>query len=749
MKCSKTLTLLSILHFCCAAPYLAATSSSNLSLPSLQDFKNFNDQKVHDAKSNGVSYKIGNYVNDVFSFVKRIFEQDVVLDNSDFICKLLDNYKTNSSSNPHLSITPSSGDQLLVWGNLEGEIQPLLYCLQYLKEKNIIDENLNIQGNKIKFVFLGNVIDRSKNTLPMLKLILTLFLKNPGKVFFLKGENENEVKEIYNSYSRHTLKKQSHYMKDALLSREIVQFLSNLPETLTLYTPHDQKSILLSGKTFPLAASIDVNESKNFLDSASQPITDFPLIRLQNVDRKKSYNEPHGLDELAQFEGATTWNISSCSLDVYKKLYGTTLEAFGVIDISDDLYQSTVTLYARNQETLDLFKTKKYSLLTGASIDSGFEKTKGAGQPIFLGSSMDLTEGSSTFGKRVLYGTDLKIREQNRIGGIQGNTLHAFYSNDKYLPSLALSNAKHYVEDAGIHLILSPLGAPTGSSMLSYAKDGRAAILFPVSGSPVFRQPNLGTVVNYRASYDDEIKALLHYARKTLLKQKFAIFYNSNRTGQLLGDKAKEILLNEHGMDPESICQAKIPPNSLDVSQAAKKIEEFDPDVILFLASYSSSRALVNKIGVQFLSNVTLMGYSFITDRFKQFVGGSSRQEEGLGLEFVIARVVPNPKTSKLEIVREYREHMNQEYPGAIYDTDSLEAYINASILIKVLKSLNPPYTPEKVVSYIKGLRDFQFKGLHLTYDEKIFGFSKDIWLDLGEGEWKHYDVATESFISE
>lgn len=749
MKSSKTLILFTILYYFCTSSYLDAISSNNLNLPSLQEFQNLSDQKDNDTKSGVISNKVENYVNDVILYVKNFFEQDVVLDDSDFIYKLLDNYKSNPRSDPHISITPSSGDQLVVWGNLDGEIQSLLYCLKFLKEKNIIDENLSIQGNKIKLIFLGNVIDRSKNTLPMLKLILTLFLKNPGKVFFLKGENEKDVKEVYNSYSNQLLKNQSQHPKDALISREISQFLSNLPETLTLYTSHSQKSIVLSGKTNPLSASIDVNESKNFLDSSPKQMTNFPLIRLQNVDRKISYNEPHGLDEVAQFEGATTWNISSYFFDHYKKLYGTTLEAFGVIDVSDDLYQSTVTLYERNPETLESFKAKKYSLLTGATIDSGHEAIKDGGQPIFLGSSMDLTEGSSTLGKRVLYGTDLKIREQNRIGGIQGNTMHVFYSNDKYLPSLALNNAKYYVEDAGIHLILSPLGAPTGSSMLSYAKDGRAAILFPVSGSPVFRQPNLGAVVNYRASYDDEIKALLHYARKTLLKQRFAIFYNSNKTGQLLGDKAKEILLNEYGMDPESICQAKIPPNSLDVAQAAKKIEEFDPDVILFLASYSSSRSLVNKIGVQFLSNVTLMGYSFITDRFKQFVSGSNRQEEGLGLEFIIARVVPNPKTSKLEIVREYRKHIDQEYPGAIYDTDSLEAYINASILIKALELLSPPYTPEKVVSYIKGLKDFKFKGLHLTYDEKIFGFSKDIWLDLGEGEWKHYDVATENFISE
>ena len=747
MRYSRKLILLFLLSLIGTGKGFASKNTEDASLLSLNKFYELTEEKNENDS-------IDNKENNFIKFIKYLFPS-IGNDNSseENIIKLIKYYKSTPLDNKGFLIKPVKGDQFVVWGGLQGGVSTLLHSLNYLKENGIIGDDLVIQRNNIKFIFLGNTLARSRKTFSTLQLILTLMIKNPGKIFFLKGENEREVEKIFYEDPLQITEENHVPNKDSITSHDISQFISQLSETLRLYSPDQNKSILFTGKTFPLASSMMVDNSINPFGASKRtkekPLDQLPLVRLQNFDRSKSYSIQSGADQLAQFDGANTWTISSRCPGEDNRGCKNDLETFSIVEINDDLYQSSLTLYTHSPELQGHFKPARKFLLNGTRVDASNNENKEPSAPIFIATSMDLTEGSSTFGKRVLYGTDLKVRKQNEKGGINGNTLHVFYSNDKYLPSLALGNAKYYIEDQGIQLFLSPLGAPTVSAMLDYANEGKVAIVFPVSGSPVFRQPNLGTIVNYRASYDDEIQALLHYAKKNLLKQKFAIFYNSNKTGALLGDKAKDVLLNEFNVKPESVCQVKIPPNSVDMSQAAKKIEECDPDVILFLTSYSSSRALVNKVGVQFLSNVTLMGYSFITDRFKQFVSGSEGGGEGLGLEFVMARVVPNPKTSKLAIVKEYRDYMNQVYPDASYDTDSLEAYINASILINVLEILEPPYIPHKVISFIKSLKDYQFKDLNLTYDEKIFGFSKDIWLDIGEGEWKHYDINSRRFVIE
>ncbi len=84
---------------------------------------------------------------------------------------------------------------------------------------------------------------------------------------------------------------------------------------------------------------------------------------------------------------------------------------------------------------------------------------------------------------------------------------------------------------------------------------------------------------------------------------------------------------------------------------------------------------MVEKLGVPKLSNLTLMGISFLTDQFRDFVFGIGNSE-GKGLDFIISRVVPNPEDSSIEIVKEYQDEMQREYSRALFDADSLEGYV-------------------------------------------------------------------------
>ena len=149
------------------------------------------------------------------------------------------------------------------------------------------------------------------------------------------------------------------------------------------------------------------------------------------------------------------------------------------------------------------------------------------------------------------------------------------------------------------------------------------------------------------------------------------------------------------------------------------------------------SEELINKLGVSFLANITLMGVSFLTDRFRDFASGTSDgQKQGKGLDFIISRVVPNPATSDLQIVREYRQQLSQEYPGTRYDADSLEGYIIASLLVNALTRLPSPITKQDIITEFEKLKSYDFKGLQLHFDPQTRGFSKDVWLDTGKAVW-------------
>ncbi len=101
---------------------------------------------------------------------------------------------------------------------------------------------------------------------------------------------------------------------------------------------------------------------------------------------------------------------------------------------------------------------------------------------------------------------------------------------------------------------------------------------------------------------------------------------------------------------------------------------------------------------------------------------------------------VPNPRTSQLEIVKEYRKDMDKY--GYDYDVFSLEGYIGTSILIDAIKKIKGPVTREKIMQQLEGLKDYKFKGLTLTFDPKHRDLARHVWIETGDNvEWAQQDV--------
>ncbi len=227
----------------------------------------------------------------------------------------------------------------------------------------------------------------------------------------------------------------------------------------------------------------------------------------------------------------------------------------------------------------------------------------------------------------------------------------------------------------------------------------------------------------------------MHYAKNVLFKQRFAFFYQEDDDGYAPLNAAKKTLVEIYNIPQESICEASYQRNTVFVDNAVKIIENYNPDVIFFFSTHPPSQAFIEKLGVQKLSNVTLMGISFLTDRFRDFVSGTV-EHQGKGLDFIISRVVPNPEDTSIEIIKEYQEEMKREYPRAYFDVDSLEGYINASILLDVLKNIPFPYTHKKIIQKIEQIKNKKFKGLDLDFNPVTRELSENIWLDLGDGSW-------------
>lgn len=644
------------------------------------------------------------------------------------------------------------GEKFYIWGDLYGSLHSLVRTLTHLEKQGVINDKLQILKPHCFLIFNGNIVGRSPYNLETLSLVATLMLKNPQKAFFVRRSEESRLWINFEGIRRElaTLVKDEAFAKNLL--NQFRRFLNPLPVTLYLgeigkggnkyitISPRspilvDSKILSKAFKAMPFNDFRTIKINKEGLD-ISQPLI---LARLRSTLHEIQDIQPHGVDLLPPEGGSTQWAIFSPPILVHQEYFDFYADAYAILEMTSRLNTSLITCVSRNLKEEQLFTEKNFDLLSGRPLRE-VKRHKEWFKPeneIRVGLTIDLSQSSRIAGERIKDGIDLCFRKENREGGIKEGFLRLFVDDNKYSPALTLENVQKFITQDNASVILTPLGTSSTKALIPLVQEKKILLLFPFSGANAFRDPNLQNIINFRPTYADEAIALVRYAREVLFKQRFAFFFQDDNYGYDPLNVAKKILLEDYHLSKEAICEASYQRNTVLVDQAVKKISQFNPDVIFFFSTYDPSRALIEKIGVQRLPNVTLMGISFITDLFRDYVSGIEDPEQpGKGLSFVLSRVVPNFNDSTIEIVKEYQTEMQREYPHIRFDVGSLEGYINASILIDILEKIDRPFTHEKIIRELESFKNYNYKGILLNFDPKTRGLSKTVLLDVGEGDW-------------
>ncbi|MBA3752470.1 hypothetical protein H0X06_06840 [Candidatus Dependentiae bacterium] len=80
---------------------------------------------------------------------------------------------------------------------------------------------------------------------------------------------------------------------------------------------------------------------------------------------------------------------------------------------------------------------------------------------------------------------------------------------------------------------------------------------------------------------------------------------------------------------------------------------------------------------------------------------------------------------------------MKRHNPDGRLSPDSLEGYINASVLIDVLHTINKPFTNEILIKKLEAIKNYPYKGLMLNFNPETRELLKDVWIDPEFGsEW-------------
>lgn len=349
---------------------------------------------------------------------------------------------------------------------------------------------------------------------------------------------------------------------------------------------------------------------------------------------------------------------------------------------------------------------------------------------IVLGSSMDVSKSVKGLGIPFRSGVALKVNKKNREGGINGKRVQIYFLDDGYISAVARQNIETILKEYNTPFILAPVGSPTLLAYLDLIKDGKILVLFPQSGSPTFRDPKLKHIVHLRASFNDEGRLLTNYVLKTYMPKNFVFFYQNDEFGISILNGAKNAL-KKAGVPPAT--EVSYLANTTYFKDAAEKIRQANPDAIGFFATGPATLQLIRDLGVEFLANKILYAVSSVGDT------ATVKILKDRGLNMIIGQVVPDPETSMLPIVKEYREELKKQ--GLKPNVFSLESYITSSIAFRAMKRVKGPLTMANLIDQFEKMKNFDYKGILLNFNPKTRALTSQYWINTGDGPWLEQQV--------
>jgi branched-chain amino acid transport system substrate-binding protein len=330
------------------------------------------------------------------------------------------------------------------------------------------------------------------------------------------------------------------------------------------------------------------------------------------------------------------------------------------------------------------------------------------GDEIVVGMSAAFRGPSRGLGIELYRGSTAYFEHVNSQGGVHGRKIVIKAYDDGYNPEPAIENTIRLIEKDKVFLLFNYVGTPTTTRCLPLLKrhrDQSILLFFPFTGAEPQRQSPYGEFVfNLRASYYQETTGLVdHFVQ--LGRKRVAVFYQIDAYGRN-GWEGVRAALGQHGL--KMVGEATYRRGTAyreSMKQQVDILRKTDADAVISIGSYAACAAFVRdtrdagwKVPI---ANVSFVGSENLLKLLQE-----TGKAEGVDYtrNLINSQVVPSYNDLTLQAVTEYRELMkrsqplpppellNGDYQPLPHSFVSFEGFLNAKLLVAILKKMGPPF---------------------------------------------------------
>ncbi len=365
---------------------------------------------------------------------------------------------------------------------------------------------------------------------------------------------------------------------------------------------------------------------------------------------------------------------------------------------------------------------RKLMVALGCLIAMALSAEVRAGDDLIIGMSAAFKGPSRALGTELYRGARAYFDEVNRAGGVGGHKIVLKAYDDGYNPGPALTNTIRLIEQDNAFLLFGYVGTPTVTRILPLLKHNQrqyAYLFFPFTGAGPLRQPPYGQYVfNFRASYGEEIKGLVdHFV--AIGRKKIAVFYQIDAYGRS-GWEGVRRALRGHGLSlTEEATYRRGTPFTQSLRQQVDILRRADPDAVIAVGAYAACAAFIRDArdaGWDVpIANISFVGSESLLALLSE--AGKANGKDYTG-NLINSQVVPSYHDLQIPVVRKYRDLMDRSnpvlppdladpgYQPLTYSFVGFEGFLDAKLLVEVLKQMDAPFRRERIAEVVEDLSD-------------------------------------------
>ncbi|MDE0114117.1 MAG: ABC transporter substrate-binding protein [Albidovulum sp.] len=338
---------------------------------------------------------------------------------------------------------------------------------------------------------------------------------------------------------------------------------------------------------------------------------------------------------------------------------------------------------------------------------------------IVFGQSAAYSGSTGDLGKELRIGIEAAFNESNMNGGVHGRHVYLIYYDDRLEPDRAIVNTRRLINKDKVFALIGSFGTPTSISAAPVASSAGVPYVAPVTGAEQLRRVDQENVINLRASFTQEIEAIVELLVDELGIENIAVLYQDDSLGRDGYSGARKALA---ARKLQPVASGVYPRNTIAIKSAFYDLRKADPEAIILVGN--------NKPIATFILWARFLEFEPVFATISISGNNSLTREIGTAGDGVYAtQVVPDYMSETLPAAVQYRAALDALWAGTPYGFFSFEGYLAGRLAIEALERCGPEVDRVCFQASMLSSEEFDIGGFKLRFGEADNQGSDSVYL--------------------